>query len=198
MRDNFSVLFLAETLHALDRSTTSKCKLSNLSLLTLKFTKFLQSFLEPRVSFPSNFASLFNAMRRNSSVLFHLYLYMLWTKGAHQSANLISTADIKFNQILMSFFKRWVSFPLNFASPLTFMTHNSSEIFYLKHFMNSSSIYNFFQIFEWFNERSHSSSRHFWNHKVRVYSNFASLLSVMKIFSEDFSVFLAQTLYMLD
>ena len=118
MRDNFSVLFLAETLHALDRSTTSKWKLSNLSLLTLKFTKFLQSFLEPRVSFPSNFASLFNAMRRNSSVLFHLYLYMLWTKGAHQSANLISTADIKINQILMSFFKRWVSFPLNFASPL--------------------------------------------------------------------------------
>ena len=45
------------------------------------------AFLKPRVSFSSNFASLFSVMRRNSSVLFHPKLYMLWKKGAHQSAN---------------------------------------------------------------------------------------------------------------
>ena len=36
------------------------------------------------------------------------------------------------------------------------------------------------QIFEGFNESSPSSSCQFWNHKVKFYSNFASLFSVMK------------------
>ena len=78
---------LAETLHAIDKSSTSKCKFSDLPQLALKFTKFLMSILEPRVSFSSNDASLFRVMWHNSSVLFHLNLYMLWTKEAHQSAN---------------------------------------------------------------------------------------------------------------
>ena len=33
------------------------------------------------------FGSLFSVVRYNSSVLFHLKLYMLWTKGPYQSAN---------------------------------------------------------------------------------------------------------------
>ena len=49
-------IFLAETLHTLDKSSPSKCKFSDLSLLALKFTKFRVSFLEARVSFSSNFA----------------------------------------------------------------------------------------------------------------------------------------------
>ena len=56
------------------------------------------SFLESRVSFSSKFASLFSVMRRNSSVLFHPNLYMLYTKGAQQSAN-IQTSRMKVNQI---------------------------------------------------------------------------------------------------
>ena len=48
-----------------------------------------------------------------------------------------------------------------------------------------------FQTFECSNESSPNSSCHFWNHKVRVYSNFASLFSVMKDNSSVF--FLAQT-----
>ena len=48
--------FLAETLYAIDISrTTSNCKFSDLQLLALKFTKFLMSFLEPKVSFSSLF-----------------------------------------------------------------------------------------------------------------------------------------------
>ena len=42
------------------------------------------SFLKPRASFSSKFASLSTLMRDNSSVLFHLKLYMLSTKGTHQ------------------------------------------------------------------------------------------------------------------
>ena len=43
-----------------------------------------------------------------------------------------------------------------------------------------------FQILECFNESSPNSSCQFWNHKVKVYSNFASLLSVMKYNSSLF------------
>ena len=35
----------------------------------------------------------------------------------------------------MSFFKSQLSFPLNFASPFSAVTHNFSEILYLKHYM---------------------------------------------------------------
>ena len=39
-----------------------------------------------QVSFSLNFASLFSVIRDNSSVIFKLKLYMIWTKGAHQGA----------------------------------------------------------------------------------------------------------------
>ena len=45
-------------------------------LLSLTFTKFVMSFLKPRASFSSNFASLSSVMRNNSSVLFHVKLYI--------------------------------------------------------------------------------------------------------------------------
>ena len=41
----------------------SKWKFSELPQLALKFTKFLMSFLKTRVSFSSNFVSLFSVMR---------------------------------------------------------------------------------------------------------------------------------------
>ena len=84
---SFFCTFLAETLYAIDKSSTSKCKFSDLPLLAFKFTKFLMPFFEPRVSFSSNFASLFSVMKDNSSVFFHLNLFMLWAKGSDQSAN---------------------------------------------------------------------------------------------------------------
>ena len=48
--------FLAENLYAIEKRSTSKCKFSDLSLLILKFTKFVMSFLQPRASLSSNFA----------------------------------------------------------------------------------------------------------------------------------------------
>ena len=44
------------------------------------------SFFKQKVSFSSKFGSLFSVMRDNSSVLFYLKLYMILTKGVHQSA----------------------------------------------------------------------------------------------------------------
>ena len=68
--------FLANTLYATDKSSTSKCKCSDLPVLTLKFTKFAMQFLKPWASFTSNFASLPSVMRDNSTELFHLKLYV--------------------------------------------------------------------------------------------------------------------------
>ena len=74
----FFCIFLAEALYAIIyKSSTLKCKFSDLPLLTLKFTKFLMSFLELRVSVLPNSPSLFSDMRHNTPVLFHLNLYML-------------------------------------------------------------------------------------------------------------------------
>ena len=40
-------------------------------------------FLEPQVSFSSNFASILSAIKHKSSVLFQLKHYILWSKAAH-------------------------------------------------------------------------------------------------------------------
>ena len=56
-------IFLAQTLDTFYKSSLSKWKFPGLRLLALKFTKFLMSFLKPRVSFSSNFASLSSVMK---------------------------------------------------------------------------------------------------------------------------------------
>ena len=75
------------------------------------------SFMEPSASFSSNFASLFSVMRRKSSVLFHLNLCMLWTKGPDQSAH-FSTAPIKINQIPYVVFEATSQFSFKFCNTL--------------------------------------------------------------------------------
>ena len=70
-----------------------------------------------------------------------------------------------------------------FTSLFNVMTHNSSEIFQLKHYILWTRMAHqcpIFQAFECFNESSPNFSCHFLNHKVRIYSNFASLFSAMK------------------
>ena len=67
----------------------------------------------------------------------------------------------KLTKLLMSFFKPRVSFPWNFESLFSFMTHNSYGIFQLKHYMlwtkrtHQSTI---FQTFECPNECLHPIS----------------------------------------
>ena len=71
---------------AFDKNIPSKCKFPDFSLLKLKFINFLMLFFKQIVSFSLNFGSLFSVLRDNSSVLFQLKLYIIWTKGAHESA----------------------------------------------------------------------------------------------------------------
>ena len=61
------------------------------------------SFLKPRASFSSNFASLSTLMRDHSSVLFHLKLYMLSTKGTHQVQIFSQLLALKLTKFLVIF-----------------------------------------------------------------------------------------------
>ena len=65
----FSVMrdFSFKALHALDKRSPSKCKLSEFRLLARKLTKFLMTFYKPRVSFPSDFVLPSSHMTHNSS-----------------------------------------------------------------------------------------------------------------------------------
>ena len=83
----FLCIFLAQILHTLDKSSSSKCKFSHFPLLALKFTKFLKSFFKQKVSFSSKFGSFFSVMTHKSSVLFLTQNNILSKKLAHQSKN---------------------------------------------------------------------------------------------------------------
>ena len=58
----------------------------------------------------------------------------------------LSTVHMKINKLFMSFFEPQVSFTLNFASPFSVMTHNSSEIFWLKHYKKEPINIQFFRL----------------------------------------------------
>ena len=64
----------------------TKVKFLDFSVVRWKFAKFLISYLKPQISFSLTFASLFNFMSDKSSVLFYFKLYLIFTKGVHQSA----------------------------------------------------------------------------------------------------------------
>ena len=70
--------FLAQTSYTLRKNSPSVWNLWTFEWL---------SFLESRVSFSSNFTSLFSVMKHNSSIFFHLNLYMFWKKEPDQSPN---------------------------------------------------------------------------------------------------------------
>ena len=126
------IYFLSQTLRTFYKSSLSKWKFSDLPLLTFKFTKCLMSFLEPRVSFSSNFASLFSVKRLPLLFFPSKSLYALdkriRSKFKFSDFRLLA---LKLTKFLVSFFKPQISFPLNFASPFSVMIHNSSEIFWL-------------------------------------------------------------------
>ena len=95
-----------------------------------KFTKFLMSFSKPQVSFSSNFASLSNVMKDNSSI----FLGQKLPEKTNQSANFwdfweLGSKFTKFlsffetaNQFSFKFFyQSWVSVPSN-ITPLYFLS----------------------------------------------------------------------------
>ena len=90
------------------------------------------NFETTRSGFP-NFASLFNVMRGNSSVLFQLKPHILWIKIAHGSEIFgLLSAWVKITKFHMSFLNTQLSFSLNFASFFNAMGVKSSVLFQLK------------------------------------------------------------------
>ena len=85
MKDNSSALFYLKLLY-FGQKELIQAKFSDFWVAGWKFTKFFIWCLKLQVSFSLNFASLFSVIRDNSSVIFKLKLYMIWTKGAHQGA----------------------------------------------------------------------------------------------------------------
>ena len=80
-----SSAFSSKTLYALDKRSPWKWNLSDFLIIAWKLNKFLISFFKPQVSFPLNFESPFRVITHNSSEIFWLNYYMLWTKRAYQS-----------------------------------------------------------------------------------------------------------------
>ena len=131
----FFCTFSAEPLYAIDKSSTSKCKFSDFPLLRLKFTKFFMSFFESRLSF---FFKLWITLQCYETWLFCTFssksLYALDKKSQSKCKFLdFQLLAWKLSKFLKLFFNPQDSFPLDFASPFSVMTNNSSEIFWLKH-----------------------------------------------------------------
>ena len=151
-------------------------KIFRLATAPIKIHQILMLFLEPRGSFSSNFVSLFRVMRQLFCTFSSKTLYAL----NKTSASKCEFSDFrllawKLTMFLMSFFKPQVSFPSDFPSLFSIMTHKSYEIFKLKHMLWTKRAYQntIFQTFECSDESSPNSSWHFWNHEVKVYSHFA-------------------------
>ena len=82
MKDNSSVLFLNQTfIQTFGQKAIFKLLNGWVKIYQIPYVMFETT---SQVFF--KFVSLFSVMRDNSSVLFQLKLYMIWTKGAHQSA----------------------------------------------------------------------------------------------------------------
>ena len=95
----------------------------------------------------------------------------------------------KLTNFLMSFFKPRASFSLTFC-----ITPQCHDTLFLWNFLTEtlhaldkkSPLKYIFQTFECSNNSSPNSWCQFWNHRVRIYSNFAYLFSAMKDKFSDF------------
>ena len=136
------------------------------------------SFLELRVSFSSNFTSLFSVMRDNSSVIFHLKLYLFWTKGANQSANF---------QIPFAILQETSQFSFKFC--ITLQCHNT-KLFWnflaeTLHALDKPIKVQFFRLLSAL-MKVHRIPHAFFENTRSGYSNLPTLSSVMK---DNYSVF---------
>ena len=84
---NSSILFLAQTLYSLVKSSRLRCRFLRLSSAQVEFVKFLMSILNWQINSSSNFVSFFIVMTQNYPVNFKLIQFLLWIKGCHQGPN---------------------------------------------------------------------------------------------------------------
>ena len=103
----------------------------------IKIFQIFMSILNWEVNSFSNFPSFFLVMTHNYPVNFKLIYFLLWIKGSQESPNFWDFQVLwwKFVKLVMSFLKAQVSFPSNFASIFSATKHNSSVIFYPKHYI---------------------------------------------------------------
>ena len=134
------------------------------------FAKFFVSFFKAQDSFPSNFASVFSAIRQNSSVFFLDQILYTLVKGVSSRAKFLNFRVLqwKFVKFLMSVLKWQVNSSSNFALFFIFMTHNSSVnfkvipfLFWTKGYHQSPN----FDNLKWSGENLPNFSRHFSNNK---------------------------------
>ena len=128
------------------------------------------SFFKAQVSFSSNFASIFSAIKHKSSVLSLAQTLYTLVKEANYRANFLDfwVFESKFFKFLMSILKWQVNFSSNFALFFIFMTHNSSVDFKLILFLlwiKGSHHYPNFETLNCSGENLPYSSCHFPNHK---------------------------------
>ena len=108
-------------------------RLSN--VLWWKFTRFLMSFLEAEISSPSNFASIFSAIKHNSSVFFLAQTLYTLVKSSPLKFKFLrfSSARVKICQIphvnfeleSQVFFKFWIILHCHHTElPCKFSAHN--------------------------------------------------------------------------
>ena len=74
IKNNSSKLSLAQTLYTLVKSNPLKCFSS---------ARVKMSLLKVQISFPSNFVSILNAIKHNSSLLSRLKHYIVWSMAVH-------------------------------------------------------------------------------------------------------------------
>ena len=98
-------------------------------MLRLKFFKFLISFLKAPVSFPSNIASIFSAIKQNSPILYLAQRSCTLTKRSPLKRKFLVVRS-KFIKFLMSFLKAQASFPSNVASLISAIKQNSPILFF--------------------------------------------------------------------
>ena len=128
------------------------------------------SFLKAQVSFPSNFASIFSAIKHNSSVLFQpqkIYILLKSSPLKYSFFLDFQVLESKFLKFLMSILKRQVNSSSNFSSFFSVATHNSSVNFQLMHFLlwtKRSHESTNFDPFKCSDENLANSSCHFSNH----------------------------------
>ena len=144
--------------HQSPNFVTFKCSGENLPKFSCYFSKH-------KVSFSSNFATIFHVMKDNSSVLFHLTIIYFGHKESIKQFFRLLSAQVKICQIIHVNFKTPFLYHSSF---IIVATHNSSVNFELIHFLlwtKGSHQSPKFHIFECSVESLPNFLCHFPNHK---------------------------------
>ena len=141
------------------------------------FAEFLMPFLKTQVTFPSNYASVFNVIRHNSSVLFLAQKLYSLMKGANKGVTFLDfqVLESKFVKFLISVLKWQFNSSSNFTLLVIVMAHNSSVKFkaipFLLWIKGSHQSLNF-DTFKCSGENLPNVSSFFSNHKPVFLQNF--------------------------